>query len=758
MWSEPSPSPLPSPSPSVHQHDTPGLPTSITRHYNSLQEHAYHLEASTENGGLTPRHASRREGFTWGLQPDAEDETKRGRDPMPMETERPRSPPPLEEIIRRPTLFDADDLQNKLRHTDTMESQPGIMRQQTDSGASHSSDSYTRNNRRSSMAAFANAIARHVPDLKILAYPDKEAQINGQCRRDAPQDAAPIKLEKKDRVISFAPLPPLKAKESYDQASKPSVVVEEPTTPVEKIEKPANLQSQSKAQGGLRDRRKVNLDLSMPKEMPDLPPRGRSPVDIVGNLGAPRPRSPKTPWVRPEEPSWARGPIAKSTPIVEENYHRDDIAGPRNGGRGGLGLLPGNDTVLSSQYPEYERPPTRIRDRCYISRPKFKRSRSGRSWRSNQSAHSGSGSGSTAAQTPDSGWTTGEENMYQEQQARTRDALQQLDQHTSLNRSRRWQWRGRASSDEAPSQTSGPDGTGRRFSINIFKRSKPISDQTGTESKHTRKSGKPGKQPPTPSLAHMHVPPTFIPPGVHRVPTPPLFDAHGEVKGKLADFFFDVQGGATGAPRRGNKKPTSPGGYWDSDALLMSLTSDIEPDEEEEEEGPEGRRGGDTETRLNSETEARPGLVTVNSGSAVGYLGVKPPSSPVGTPMLGHDVWFRMHHDTDTPDERTLAMLARQEEEERRKFEWLVPEHLPNSPLCPLHAKYRGPSKGLCYWHGRRSGNEIRKGEYSRGWSSGSGSESLVGGSRGDYMSELGYIGTPTREVKRRRLVSLSSP
>jgi hypothetical protein len=41
--------------------------------------------------------------------------------------------------------------------------------------------------------------------------------------------------------------------------------------------------------------------------------------------------------------------------------------------------------------------------------------------------------------------------------------------------------------------------------------------------------------------------------------------------------------------------------------------------------------------------------------------------------------------------------------EARRKFEWIVPEHLPSSPLCPLHPKYQGGySKGMCYWHPKK--------------------------------------------------------
>jgi hypothetical protein len=234
-----------------------------------------------------------------------------------------------------------------------------------------------------------------------------------------------------------------------------------------------------------------------------------------------------------------------------------------------------------------------------------------------------------------------------------------------------------------------------------------------------------------------------------------MLDTNGEVKGKLASFFFDLQGGAAGAPRR--KHETTPGGYWDSDALLMSLNTDIDLDEEEE-EGPEGPRADYVHNPIDFETNGTPELT---SGTGAEYLGVKPPVSPrleATSPVLGRDGWFRVLHGVgvETPDDRTLTALARQEEEERRKFEWLVPEHLPNSPLCPLHPKYRGPSKELCYWHGRRSGNKIKGGEYNQGQGSRSGNGGGQGG--GAYIGDIRQAGTSTRKVKKRRLASLSSP
>ncbi len=50
---------------------------------------------------------------------------------------------------------------------------------------------------------------------------------------------------------------------------------------------------------------------------------------------------------------------------------------------------------------------------------------------------------------------------------------------------------------------------------------------------------------------------------------------------------------------------------------------------------------------------------------------------------------------------------------ELSRFEWNTPEHLPNSPLCPLIQKQKwgdtGNGSGICVYHGRkqRVGNPI---------------------------------------------------
>jgi len=400
--------------------------------------------------------------------------------------------------------------------------------------------------------------------------------------------------------------------------------------------------------------------------------------------------------------------MAKSTPIIEEDYIQARIMGTQSRNQGGMGLLPGTDAIFSSSTPHNEQTAMRARDRCYISRPRFPRVRSGRSGRSGTSD-------SIPAYTPDGTHSSENLKMQWEQQIRTNKQLQELGQSMKNQRSRHW-WH---SSDDGP-QT--PEPLLRRLSFNPFKRNNRSSDQPVDKDDQT-------KQPRiriwrskqlAPNLnAHaklerMAIPPVFIPPGVNRIPTPPMLDTEGEVKGKLADFFFDVQAGSI--PRR--KPNATPGGFWDSDALLISLTSDISlGNDEEEEEGPEGTNREPTHTPLYFDLVGTP-PGTIAGETSGGYLGVATMNPGIPSPVLKREEFFRFQHEeSGILDHRTLTALARREEEDRRKFEWMVPEHLPTSPLCPLHEKYRGPWTGLCYWHGRRqSGSQaIKKGEYASG-------------------------------------------
>ncbi|OMP87201.1 hypothetical protein BK809_0007287 [Diplodia seriata] len=157
----------------------------------------------------------------------------------------------------------------------------------------------------------------------------------------------------------------------------------------------------------------------------------------------------------------------------------------------------------------------------------------------------------------------------------------------------------------------------------------------------------------------------FVPPGQTRVNTPPDFNIDRAATGKNAGFFFagpsledtgkvGRTSGPASAPIR--RKPRS-SGLWDSDAILMSqaVTADDE-------------------------------------------WNVPLQLEPVETSGLERD-WIRERLD------RILAESSRSESDVDRlnsTFAWDVPEHLPDSPLCPLHPKHRSGGKGICVYHGRR--------------------------------------------------------
>lgn len=268
-----------------------------------------------------------------------------------------------------------------------------------------------------------------------------------------------------------------------------------------------------------------------------------------------------------------------------------------------------------------------------------------------------------------------------------------------------------------------------------------------------------------------------------------MFDANGEVKGKLADFFFEH-----GASIAGRKPKATPGGYWDSDALLMSLSSDFDPKpSEEEDEGPEGPLTPADPAPRSFTVDQNPaygtpvGLVQ----SPGGYLGVNSASSvrDYRSALVSSDVkespspetpehWFRVEQ-VQTPVETQLSALALREAAERRKFEWIVAEHLDNSPLCPLHPRYRGPYQGTCFWHRKKvaqnntqgqgeSMDEIEKGNEGKG-ENGYGragafakyekeSERRPRLKRGSHSWDVGRVDAVrvAREAKKRRLVSLT--
>jgi hypothetical protein len=258
------------------------------------------------------------------------------------------------------------------------------------------------------------------------------------------------------------------------------------------------------------------------------------------------------------------------------------------------------------------------------------------------------------------------------------------------------------------------------------------------------------------TLAQLPLPPTFVPPGCNRVPTPPLVkpDINETENGNggdvhFAKFVFDLEG-EIDRPKMSPTKAT-PVGVWDSDAILMSQEN-ITPSGSSEEGSP-AHSTIHVYTPAPMIPEEETDLVFSymvtgpGSGAITSQIQLPPDTqSPMLSPPISRPMstYFRVRVPSDSPSEQSSFDAA--EAAERAKFDWLVPEHLPNSPLCPLHPKYRGVSKGMCFHHGRA---KKKRRSLARNVSSASESRGSSGGPA--TPSEFGT-------TKKRRLVSLSSP
>ncbi|KAF3041814.1 hypothetical protein E8E11_007508 [Didymella keratinophila] len=664
------------------------------------------------------------------------------------------------ELVRRNTHEDDDSStrRSSLVQSDTVFSRPSTRRSST---GGTDIDSLSRSDTGKTIGGLARSMTKKIPDMKTHRLSTSKAQQSISVpKEDHQDDASATQGCRKSRKLSFQLPSGLRTKTPIEERQQPSPVVEESPT----CESPDQATSPDPANkcGGLAARRQVHLDLTLPIGLLDLSnPKERTGANpaIMSSITPSRPRSPKTPWIHETELDWGRSDkatTARSAPNIEddEDMNAMDMI-TLNGASVELGIesaLPPVTPPLST--PAFVRPPQKVRDRCYISRPTTRRTKSG----------GPSTSESDFGSTPDGHWTPGFKEGMTEQEVIVQKELVQLAKTSKTARSRRWPWnKSKASGSDEHTHANEEREARKSMATNIFKRSNRFPETLEKDKKDKKpskewnapwKREKSVNKPPLPSasLASVPVPPSFVPPGCEKVLTPPMFDTAGEVRGKLADFFFESNGFNAKAKR---KPKASPDGYWDSNAVLMSMHTDLGlSNTEDDDEGPEGRPPPAFHFGPISDT---PGPMTSSSlyTGANGYLAVKPAPGVPGAPRTpsspGQDSWFRMHFGEQTPDIELLTAAALKEADERRKFEWLVPEHLPNSPLCPLHVKYVGPSNGLCYWHGRKS----------NGWGVEPGRDYIshpvrIGeGSSGGW--DIGKQESPREEKRKRRLESLSN-
>jgi hypothetical protein len=671
----------------------------LARIWTSLQDHADTVRAVIPRGGeASPRPEDRREGFACevpqGDELDGRSKQRvfsKGAAPTPiMKKVDSRDEPP---VLGATTTTNFDNLESPYpqRRTSTGRSSASMV----GSGVSR------HNTGQSSVGSIAKGLMRHVPDIRMFV-PDEQKPQKVEEHGDRPPHP-----NKSGRKLSFK-LPTVLKKQDSDERMPKRFHMDAPS--LESVEP-------SHVKGGLKARRAEAMKLTLPIEMPNLPPRRRISMSQNANtqdLAPRRPRSPKTPWIRDTVPSWeAMSDLPPSILEGPSPFPRSDL------NRGGHGLLPGSDPITSSVPPSYHEMPIRIRK--YINRPRQRRESSHTSVRSIASL------GAFASDDIRIQPINGPHQPLSLPQ-------EELKQVSKL--SRRWRWSSPFSSSDAHSGESPSHGHDpinaidrRSYFSNLFHAKRkstshdtqpdvsPFTALTDTNNDKTvpwhRNENPNHKYGNALALANMPVLPSFIPPGLKRVPTPPMLDESSEVKDTLADFVFEMHH----VPRP-KPSPGLPGRVWDSDAILMSMESNLKPKDSDSDESPQGlfTPHPDAEKPTPSSVNENPWITPLPTPSAIQSpksLGIT--LSPFHVPQSlhpssDHAEWFRVSKDADSNP--NLNTMATKEEEERAKFEWLTPEHLPSSPLCPLHVKYRGLSKGVCVFHG---GAKDGKRSWSRG-------------------------------------------
>lgn len=726
---------------------TPALRPNLSRHYTSLQEHADHVNKTpeaSEEATSKMRQGSRRDGFTWGKRSayEAGDEQRRqSRNPLPPEKHNQGTPPPLEELLRQPANDDADTAHNA-RVADRNRANSERSNPHHDTPLPTPEIPTRRGTRKSSIVDFAKGLVRHVSDLTMASVPDvaiepesprEERSLGSVASANSSKDG---KEARNPSFVSQATMEDcgafgtkLRATSSAGNSSRASV-----TRPVHRP---------SIARASLKDRREVGFDLSLPLPKPRLPTQDFQHGVTFSSVVPARPRSPRTPWTRDTHEMRAtssnRGVHDPSTAMLPDRYPTEP-----------------------SSLARLERSLTKVRDRYHMSRPKVKGNRSNVSSGAIEDA---------LVQTPDRKWAPHGTKTPQEPPMRPDAELRELCQTSRAGRAGRWRWpRSTTRSSEGTPQTPAEPSSGRKFSLNPFKRSARIlehdsQDQSVSQLPTSGHFWWIGRQPgSTPTQAKPAVPkldadpfaaPDLALTGSHRVRTASTVDSEVKVGRQLAGFAFDDDVGS-----RGIKSKQGPEGHWDSDTLLMSYTS---PDQDlgngTDEEGPEGPpvmeyvpRSSTVDCNPGFEM---PGIVTPPAPSD--YMDAKRISRPQSTPRsLSPDIWFRVEQRV-TPG-TPLTPEALLEAEERRKFEWIIPEHLPDSPLCPLHPKYTGYSVGKCFWHAPKS--KIIKVEKSKVDGSGQpiGTRTIRQGMRGWEVGAYDSFPQDNKPVRKPRLASLSSP
>lgn len=281
----------------LHQ-PKPHQPPPLARHYATLQEHADSVAQADQNDSeaITPRHEGRRGSFAWGLRAAYDDETpKHCRNPMMPERTNTSTPPSMEELVRRSTIENGASGTRKpsLMHSDTAASHTSATQTPTARfSISTDIDNLTRSDTgRLSVSTLARSMTKVIPDVRMhRPHVGKVAERTTEQNLEETEELSSVQGGKKSRRLSYQSLSGSKMITSPELPQKPPLVIEE--APVCEFHAKPGSQDKSPKCGGLAERRKVKMDLTLPTRLPDLSDQTHSPPGhLMSSITPSRPRS-----------------------------------------------------------------------------------------------------------------------------------------------------------------------------------------------------------------------------------------------------------------------------------------------------------------------------------------------------------------------------------------------------------------------------------------------------------------------------------
>lgn len=462
---------------------------------------------------------SRREGFIWEAHRSDEAPGPSSTQPTHPTPPTPCTPPTLEELHRANTKTEAPEDEWPEVSNPTALSRSSTRKLST--ASFHPFLPSRADTNRASISGLARGMMRHVPDMHMFIPEKKIVPSHYEGNMKAQTESRDGQGDKTQTGLNYrVPVLGNSSRSTLGSTSPPK-------TTLKARRRPGHDES---------------LKLRLPLGMPGLPARSRMPISEASSILPSRPRSPKTPWTQIAPLEWPISAPPTITEVEETNFATNNEA-----------------AQLQQQGPET--PQIRLPDRPYVSEnPK-----------------------------PSDTLSFREEHHDSRRENRVRlpflDQIQKASAHQTpetrnqLDSSRYNQHDTSKVGFDRPEVIRPPERS-FYFLVPRFLRPKRWSQRSLKSQAHDERIG----QSTTLALGDLDELPfssSSDPPRLKRVNTSHLSEGRCEVKGKLADFSFDVH-------ELGSRKiPYSPGGFWDSDAILMSQATNISRSSSESDGSPQ---------------------------------------------------------------------------------------------------------------------------------------------------------------------------